>query len=61
MIQTVLWEYNTTIKNIHKHTHFQLVNRREVVVLVEFVVQSLYIVHATHMMTKDLDWNNLQN
>jgi hypothetical protein len=48
-VPIVLWAYRTTTKKLHQHTPFQLVYGREVVIPVDFITPSLYIVQVTHM------------
>jgi hypothetical protein len=48
----MLWEYQTTTKQLNRFTPFQLVYGREVVVPTEFLTPSLFIAQASKM-TKD--------
>jgi hypothetical protein len=48
-VPTILWDYRTTTKKLHKYTPFQLVYGKEVLVPVEFITLILYIAQITHM------------
>jgi transposase InsO family protein len=49
IVPTVLLDYRTTTKKLHKYTPFQLVYGKEVVVPAYFITHSIYIAQATHL------------
>jgi hypothetical protein len=53
-VPTILWDYRTTTKKIHRYTPFQLVYGKEAMVPVEFITLSLYIAQITHMSKEEL-------
>jgi hypothetical protein len=53
-VPTILWDYRTTTKKIHRYTPFQLVYGKEAMVPVEFITMSLYIAQITHMSKEEL-------
>jgi transposase InsO family protein len=52
-VPTVLWDYMTTTKNLHKYTPFHLVYGKEVMVPTDFITPSLYIAQITHMSKEE--------
>lgn len=58
------WAYKTTVKRLHKKTPFQWVYGREVLVLAEFILPSMFISEATRMMNNiafRIDWVSYWN
>ena len=51
----VLWAYRRTPKKLKKHTPFNLVYNKEVVVLVKFMIPNLFIAQATRMLEECLE------
>jgi len=52
-IPAVLWAYGTTCKKMTRETSFTLVYRQEVVMPMEYIVPSLWIVAVTDMADRD--------